>query len=251
MSKVQKIGSALLLGGLGAYAVKLFLANDLDLYIHPRYEPYTLVAGIVVVAAMCASVWFTVREKHVRVFHKQWWRPSVLTLLLLAVLGSMWLTEPRPLMSSAAAQKEVSSSTAALAPKTIQSTGGPITSYCPDLGPIRPMNLQRWSMVLEGCLEPDAYQNERVAIEGFIYRPEGAPLPDGMVFAARFVINCCAIDASPVTLRVQTNRQLPADTWVRITGSVGSMEFEGQERLGIIAEDVTVIDEPEEPYAYW
>lgn len=246
----EQVWSSLLLLGIGAYAIKLFAGNDLDLYIHPRYIPYTFVAGIIVVAVMTVSLHYALRDRSVTAHRLA--RPGALTLLLIAILAVMWGVQPRPLLSSAVTQKQgaARSMTQGRANPS-PDTSGVVSSFCPPLAAIEPMTLPRWAMIMDGCFDVTAYAGEVVEVEGFAYSPADKQVPDGMMLLARFAISCCAIDATPVSMRIETSRKFPSDTWLRIKGKVGVAQFDGKERLTLDAQSIEQIAEPEEPYAYW
>ncbi len=90
---------------------------------------------------------------------------------------------------------------------------------------------------------------QRVVTEGRVFRDES--LPAGTVGLYRFVIVCCAADAIPVqvVLRSADAARLPNDGWVRVEGTVGSVDAADGAAVAVVnADRVTTIAAPSNPY---
>jgi uncharacterized repeat protein (TIGR03943 family) len=84
----------------------------------------------------------------------------------------------------------------------------------------------------------------RIALTGFVLRPE----PGGFQIA-RLVITCCAADALPVVVSVQTPTAPPArDTWVTVTGTYAGMSPSDATVPVLHADTTTPITQPANPY---
>jgi uncharacterized repeat protein (TIGR03943 family) len=97
---------------------------------------------------------------------------------------------------------------------------------------------------------------EPVTLVGFV--TEDPAIDEGFVLA-RFVVSCCAADAQPMLVHISYDRYAgdvpPVDTWVEVTGehvpappdtTPGERIF--TENVRVDATEVTVIDQPANPY---
>jgi len=83
-----------------------------------------------------------------------------------------------------------------------------------------------------------------VALTGFVLRGE----PDGFQLS-RLVITCCAADAQPVVVSVQTSTTAPSrDTWVTVTGTFGGLSPSDATVPVLRADAVTSVHQPANPY---
>lgn len=89
---------------------------------------------------------------------------------------------------------------------------------------------------------------QRVVTDGRVYRDDS--VPGGQLQIYRFVVVCCAADAMPVQVVVKApdTAGLKNDQWVRVAGTVGSMQQDGSPVPMINATRVTPIPAPQEPY---
>lgn len=97
---------------------------------------------------------------------------------------------------------------------------------------------------------------EPVTLVGFV--TEDPAIDEGFVLA-RFVVSCCAADAQPMLVHISYDRYAgdvpPVDTWVEVTGEhvpapPGTTPGERilTENVRVEATEVTVIDQPTNPY---
>jgi uncharacterized repeat protein (TIGR03943 family) len=104
--------------------------------------------------------------------------------------------------------------------------------------------------VVEIADEPDDWQGKRVVVVGMVnHDPE---LPDGTFMVYRFIITCCVADArvGGVVVAYDKAKTLEADAWVRLEGTVGTIDIEGEVYPQITLDSVETIQEPSEPYLY-
>ncbi|WP_158564237.1 TIGR03943 family putative permease subunit [Jiangella anatolica] len=101
--------------------------------------------------------------------------------------------------------------------------------------------------------EATSLADTRVRLVGFV-----APLDDdaaGGYLLTRFAVNCCAADATALSVEVVGDGARPVDTWLEIEGrweprdghEPGTADTEPPL---FVAERVTPIDQPAEPYEY-
>lgn len=96
------------------------------------------------------------------------------------------------------------------------------------------------------------FENKQVEVRGQ-FLPALTDNPDGNRFnLTRLFVMCCAADARPVSVSVQTSPavDLPKMTWVAVRGKA-IFPVEGGRRMPVIvAESVTETDPPEESFIY-
>ena len=84
----------------------------------------------------------------------------------------------------------------------------------------------------------------RVALTGFVLHPG----PAGFEMA-RLVITCCAADARPIVVSVQSRAAAPQpDSWVTATGTYGGMSPDDATVPVLRADVVTSVAQPSNPY---
>jgi uncharacterized repeat protein (TIGR03943 family) len=112
-------------------------------------------------------------------------------------------------------------------------------------GDTKEFGVGEWSTVFATATNPDAYDGDPVELTGFVTPG------DGGFDLTRLIITHCVIDAQPASIPVDasaTTVTAPATgQWVTITGTVRSS---ADGRLAIVADSVTAIDEPRDPYEY-
>lgn len=95
------------------------------------------------------------------------------------------------------------------------------------------------------------YAGKEVNLTGFVFKP--LILPHDYFLVSRFVIRCCAADATPVGIIVKLadwKLTYPENTWIRVTGNFGIENFNNQENLVVVPKKVAVIEKPANIYIY-
>lgn len=105
-----------------------------------------------------------------------------------------------------------------------------------------------WLVSLSYNPDLNFYVGKKVDLVGFIFAPEN--LPEDVFILGRFVIRCCAADATPVGLKVETNWKegFKRDEWVRVKGSFDIREINGISELIIKVDTIDRTEVPERPY---
>jgi uncharacterized repeat protein (TIGR03943 family) len=96
------------------------------------------------------------------------------------------------------------------------------------------------------------FENKQVEVTGqFLPALTGNPQGDRFNLTRLFVM-CCAADARPVAISVQTNPaiDLPKMTWVKVRGKATFPVEGGRHMPVIVAESTTETDAPEESFLY-
>jgi uncharacterized repeat protein (TIGR03943 family) len=100
-----------------------------------------------------------------------------------------------------------------------------------------------WAGVFASATDPDRFDGDPVTLTGFI-----TPDADGDFALSRLVITHCVIDAQSASLPVTSDARAPeTGQWVTISGTVRSG---ADGALRVQAEEITAIDEPQDPYEY-
>ena len=161
-------------------------------------------------------------------------------MLLPIALGL--LVPPRPLGAAAMVNRDVSieSLTSAAAPESNTILAKPKGDR----------NVLDWLIDFRTAKDPTLFEGEEAKVIGFVYRDERFAGEEFMV--SRFVLSCCAADASPLGLIVRwpEGSTLADDEWVEVKGYFEAGRFAGEEMPILIAESVTSTAIPERPYLY-
>ncbi|MFP4009131.1 MAG: TIGR03943 family putative permease subunit [Spirulinaceae cyanobacterium] len=238
----------LTLAAWGILFLKLLITGQFRLLIHPNYAGLVLAAGIILMGVSLFKGWQLWRSRrrrietspqvqHITLFPPGW---STLLLLITAVLGLS--IPPRVLASDTALQRGVT--------EALPVTQTQRQSF---RGTIKPedRSIVEWVRTLNAYPEPDAYTGQKVNVTGFVVRnPE---FPEGYVLLCRFIITCCAVDASPVGLPVKLSAdqlEVENDTWLRVEGQMTTETLNGKRQLTIAAETVAEIPTPADPYKF-
>lgn len=223
----------LLLGG----AVLRASLTDLYLrYVKEGLRPFLIAAGLVLVAAAVATLWYELRpagEEHDGHGHHE---PRVGWLLILPVLGLL-LVAPPALGSFAAGQA------GSVQPSQDVSDYPPL----PAGDPVRISVLDYASRALFD--QGRSIGDRRVRLTGFV-----ATGPDGEPILARMILSCCAADGRPVKLGLTGDvpAGLADDTWVEVTGRhtdrVGRDPVNDAEIPYLEVESWRQVPAPKQPY---
>lgn len=208
----------------------LFVRTVLDQigwYVHPRYQVLMYIcAGVLfVLAIMCAVGTLTL--------------PRYTTRLLLVPVLLGLAVSPKPLGADALIQQSPTLNRVAQ-----RNSEAPL----PDMQNTQAWTLYDWAVV--ASVDPQIVVGASAVVEGFVVQNPVLNLPDGQFMLARYVLNCCTADAGGVGMRVAwaNGQSMPNDQWVRVTGTVRTIEIDGIKHPLLIAQSVRVIEVPDQPY---
>ncbi|WP_216830471.1 TIGR03943 family putative permease subunit [Alkalihalobacterium elongatum] len=99
-------------------------------------------------------------------------------------------------------------------------------------------------------LHMDQFLGRELVITGFVYREE--EFEDNQLVVARFAMTCCVADAAVYGTLVESDlaTEYENDTWVHVSGTLDKTEYNGYPIPLIHLREITVIDEPEQPYVF-
>jgi uncharacterized repeat protein (TIGR03943 family) len=218
-----------LLGSATAMLLSKTARGALVFYIHPRYT------WLVVAAALVLGVLALVRARAIFAANAEpgTGQPSSYMIVALAVLLGT-LVPARPLGANTVSASTIGARTGTVA-------------QMPQ-GDSRSWDLLQWSIARS--VEGTTLAGKPVDVVGFVFHEPGAPADRFVV--ARYVLTCCTADGSATGMPVvwQGGASLPADTWVRVSGTIGSVTRDGVPEPAIVAEQVEVVSQPKMPYLY-
>lgn len=98
--------------------------------------------------------------------------------------------------------------------------------------------------LLDLILYAEEFNGKPVVVEGMVYR--GAKVDKNSFMLFRFAVACCAADALPFSIRVNTATEegLKNDTWVRVEGLFNLETIHDKQVSSIVADTVTPIPTP-------
>ena len=222
-------------------------------YLRPSLWPF-LVLGLVITLGFLASALLSRPSGQHGHGGTETWLRAVLLLLPLAYLGA---AHGRTLGTYALTRRSIQPTPRAEPPArpathvTTAPAKTPATATLPapqpPKAPDKPISLSKLAD------DRDAYRGKLILTEGLVYK--GEDLPKGYFLVFRFLIVCCAADAQPVGILVAAKDLDPLenDDWVRIAGTFGVRQVEGEDAPCIQATTVTRTKAPpaEEQYLYY
>lgn len=240
---------------IGVVAI-LWLAGTgrLEFYIHPRYVVFTVVMALVGGAASIAA-FLVVPGAHdhaddevdaalVEEPPRRGWRAVVAVAGSAAIVASaivaLLVLPPATLTSATADNRDIAGSTALASADTTQLVGGDSTTF----------TVKDWATLLHQGLGDDFFAGKPAQFSGFLVPSDD---PD-VVYVARFLVTCCAVDAQPLGVPVLVpdwEQSLAADDWVEVAGSFAANPDAGaSEPILLLPGTVAPIERPAQPYVY-
>jgi uncharacterized repeat protein (TIGR03943 family) len=153
------------------------------------------------------------------------------------------LVPPRPLGAAALGNREVvlSVENSAL-PASVQSAAKAAQER----------NMLDWWRSFQAVSADDygQFTNQEANFIGFVYKDPR--FGDGYFLATRFVVSCCTADASVVGMVVRWSdaAKLTNDQWVEVKGKFAPSTVHNWSPPVLVAEAITPIDTPAQPYLY-
>lgn len=258
----------ILLSLIGIVATVWLAATDrLGLYIHPRYFWFTVImAGIAAVLVVAAFAFAPLREaEHEHgpdhaaepdpeeegpPAHRHradapragWLRGALAALIVVGAAVALLVLPPTTLTSNTATQRSINSTGSTLGGEAPTLVGGDTSQF----------SVKDWALLLRQNPDAEYFADQDVVVTGFV-----TPSPDdpeNVFYVARFVVTCCAVDAQPVGVPVylpEWEASFAADQWVEASGAfVPNEGSPSAEPLLLTPDDVTVTEQPEQPYVF-
>lgn len=224
----------------------LGFSGQLGLYIHPRYFVFTLVMAAIGLVLVVAG--FGLREKfETPKTGRAEAGLTVVGVVLLGVIGvATIVVPPTTLTSATASQREMNSGGVAAEADSDEAAALIGT------GDFESLTVKEWVSLLKQSSDPQFYADKTARITGFV-SPD-ANDPENVFYVARFVVTCCAVDATPIGVPVYLpgwqSRYKP-DEWVQVTGRLAiNPSARVTEPLAIEPVEILEVDQPNDPYVY-
>lgn len=224
----------------------LGLSGQLGLYIHPRYFVFTLVMAVIGLVLVIAG--FGLREKFETPQAGRGQSALTVTgVLLLGVIGvAAIVVPPTTLTSATASQREMNSGGVAVEADAEEAAALIGT------GDFESLTVKEWVSLLKQSSDPHFYADKTAQVIGFV-SPD-ANDPENVFYVARFVVTCCAVDATPIGVPVYLpgwQSTYEPDQWVQVTGRLAiNPSARVTEPLAIDAVEILLVDQPSDPYVY-
>lgn len=222
---------------LCSYILRLGLQNQLNLYIHPRYNLFALCMAAFGLLLCGVGLIMSRQQPHSHDHKKAKEHFGFLDLILIVLILCTIFIEPKPLLSATADQRK---SQKYISATSLQAA----TSF-------QPKSLIDWSYAIYSSPNPAIYNGREVDIIGFVYQPKDQQVAPDKVYIARFQVSCCAVDASLVTIPISYpawESRLKRDSWVRVRGTLSAIDDE--EPWQVVATHADYITQPQDPYEY-
>jgi uncharacterized repeat protein (TIGR03943 family) len=250
--RIQALVKALLLIGTGFFLYGRIANGTLYYYINERFAGFTLL-GVIGLIAVGLAYHFGRRLAEVehdhdhehgygapRHSHGLSWGGALLVALPI-VLGLA--VPPRPLGVSALDNREVTMS--------LERSALPAAVQAAEAKAEDERNILDWWRTFQATTDYSGLTGQEAEIVGFVYRnPER--YGEGHFLATRFVVSCCVADAAVVGLVVRwpETAALQDDQWVEVSGAFEPSQLEGWKAPVLVADSVTHVETPNQPYLY-
>jgi putative membrane protein len=232
---IRWIRAVILLGFAGVIA-KLFLAGEMVRYMTPSLDLLTTLTGVVLAVMGLMELRGNLPGPPLH------GPDAVLTYLALVLpLALGLLVTPRALGSGALAGEPLTRLVLAFAPGPRPEANAP--------PPIRPID-DTDDLLAYLRQVGEAGVGERVRVTGTVLRGDGFGRDEFALL--RYSIVHCVADARPIVLLVVglAATAFSVDQWVQVEGRLASKDYPGGRLVAIIADQVTPVAEPPNPYLH-
>lgn len=209
---------------LSAAILKHAWLGTLSRFIHPRYTLFTV---FFVSLALTASIFVILQKRR-----SNGGGPAVFGTFIISIIT---LIAPARALSSFVASNRFSSSTLIQVkeePTTYQRFSRDLTQF----------SLSELVSLFQTPNSADSSLGATVRVQGFIFE-------DRALLIGRFKVSCCAIDATPIGVRIMQGdlaSSLIVGSWYEIEGVIA------RDDTGFLVDPktVTIIQSPEQPYVF-
>jgi uncharacterized repeat protein (TIGR03943 family) len=219
-----RVARAVTLGAWSAFFTYVWFAGEADRYLGER-TMWVVPMGAVV-TGVTAAVLLARGRSGLPLSRSEAWGTLAFVAPILAVL-----TVPHGELGAAAAERRASGPSAAA--RLVKAQPRPLSGLT-----------YAHVMAAQGDVpQPGVVPGVRVRLVGFVMRRPGTP--HDLFQVARFFINCCIADATPLYVTVDPPAAMPErDDWVVVVGPLARRNGE----LIVKAESVRLISPPSRPY---
>ena len=242
-------------GGLLACGYIIFIAvrGQLGFYIHPRYHLLAVVAAMAGGMLLLLDIVLQLRHNSAGK-RRASARPApakhpakprrkipILSIVTASILALAIVLPPRPLSSSSAANR---------------ATSGPMstTGRCdkPEQLDDRPISMNRWRSAFDDCPNDNFFDGVTIDVTGFVARDPSGFYDNRYFELSRFVISCCAVDSTPISILVKAPdaERYRDNQWLQVRGQI-KRELSGGRAVYVLTNPtITPTTEPANPYEF-
>jgi putative membrane protein len=232
------------------YNLFLVQSGDIKLYIHPRFITFTTIASIVALVFCLYNLYknFNPTKEDYSLSIEQ--ASTFLAVLIFLLLPAA------PLSSVTADQRSDNFNASFLNKEEFNDPAETEEVFVnPNLIKTKDKTnktLKDWIYITQNEKDEEYYANTEIVTTGFVYSFD--TLSADHFIVARFILTCCAVDATPTGLHVRYDWQgeFSKNDWVEVKGFIEweSIHENGSPVPVIQPTSVTLTEEPEEPYLY-
>ena len=251
-----------LLASTGVVAT-LWLAftGKLSLYIHPRYDMFTIIMsllGAVATIGAIIAIRLGARRADDDHTHDHGESPAPVSrrsrtghhlrrglavvgagIACLGTIGALLVLPPTTLTTSTVDQRSINGAAIELDGEPIRLAGVDTANF----------TVRDWSQLLAQGADPTYFTGMTPKLVGFVTPDPGG---DAEVFyVARFMVTCCAVDAQPVGVPVHLpgwRDRFAVDSWVEVHGSFVAHPSGGAIPVVVEPSSTESIPQPDNPY---
>lgn len=252
-----------LLFGFAAFFLSTVLSGSVSLYVHPRIIPYMIFASaaMIIIAILLFSNLFKNGNKKINSWPLLFYAiPLVLAFSFparsmdtsAAAIGEVQLSSSYDFSYEASGNTSQPEQKSTPAPETSTNIKDDANENETSINSALVMNSSNFYSLLCDIYEDiDKFQGVQIEVEGFVFRGNGI-LSDNEFIPARLMMVCCAADMQTVGLlcRYDNATSLETDSWVKVCGTIGETEYEGELIPCIIAQTVEPVEQPDKSYIY-
>ena len=242
-------------GGLLAcgYIILIAVRGQLGFYIHPRYHLLAVVATVA--GGMLLLIDIVLQLRHnLAGKRRASARPAptkhpkkprrtipILSIVTAGILVLSSILPPRPLSSSSAANRATSGPTST-------------TGRCDKPEPLngKPVSMNRWRSAFDDCPNDSFFDGVTIDVTGFVARDPSGFYDNRYFELSRFVISCCAVDSTPISILVKASdaERYRNNQWLRLSGQI-KRELSGGKAVYVLTNPtITPTTEPANPYEF-
>lgn len=237
---VVMLAQTCILAGLTGYLLSVLINGNVSLYINSRFIPLVYIAVFLLAAILVTTLLQIYRLiKHQRLVPAgpSWFELGILCVPL--CLG--FLAPATPLASAAIDARGLNFYDPQSFSLGVNQT---VTS------PQDERTILDWYSLFAADPELVSGEEKHASVVGFVYHDDR--LAEDQFYINRFIVTCCAADAFPIGILVQwpASADLASDSWVHITGEIGTTTLNGSSIPLITAESVELVAQPDQPYLF-
>ena len=231
----------------------LWTSGNLSLYIHPRYNLFTV--SMAALALLGLALWAGLRmrrdnlEAHSHEGHDHSARPRLAerastivgALALLALIG----LPPATLSTQTVENRSLNQSGLGDASAVFEEAASGMSET------FAAFSVREWAAILSQTSDPAFYSGKPAHVVGFVSEDPDDP---EQFYLTRFVVSCCSVDAQPVGIPVRLpgwrDRYSPED-WLAVSGQfVLNPSATSPDPIVLSPDTLEPTEQPDDPYLF-